>query len=319
VVAVAESWIIRRLLLRLSVSDLGRIVADIIRIHGDASSDELVNRVTQYLAHLNVVSTYWPGDDELRQYLSAEPVYRRYRRGRLRALFEAVENQFRRDTNQPQVPRRGYPIEHILPQQWQDNWPVEGIEAETARQAHVHRLGNLTLLTSSLNSKVSNYPWMKKAAELRKHDTLLLNSRLLASAETTGWDEAAIDARSGELIDALLEIWPTPEGHKGEIVDPQSKAPAWVQLKHLLAARLLAPGTILTPRPGQWQSRNAVVRADGLLEIDGQTFDTPSGAGKFVKGGQTNGCTFWHIPDGSELSKIRSAYQGEAPDDRAVD
>jgi hypothetical protein len=95
VVAVAESWIIRRLLLRLSISDLGRIIADIIRIHGDASSDELVNRVTQHLARLNVVSTYWPGDGELRQYLSTEPVYRRYctfcrnngrTTGRLRAL-----------------------------------------------------------------------------------------------------------------------------------------------------------------------------------------------------------------------------------------
>ena len=74
-----------------------------------------------------------------------------------------------------------YPIEHILPQKWADNWPVRGAEAEEFRAEHVHRLGNLTLLTKSLNSKVSNGPWASKREALRAHDTLLLNSRLLST------------------------------------------------------------------------------------------------------------------------------------------
>jgi len=315
VVALAESWIMRRMFLRLTTSDLGRVVAEIIRVHGDAPAAELVDRVRGHLARLNVSSTYWPGDEEIRAALTAEAAYRRFKVARLRLFLEAVENEFRRGTNQPQVPRRGYPIEHVLPQKWQDNWPVDGLEAEIERGAHVHRLGNLTLLTSSLNSKVSNSAWTMKREKLRDHDTLLLNSRLLSQAGDKGWAEGTIDARSGQLVDVLLRVWPVPEGHTGQVVDPRDKSQDWVEIKDLVAAGLLEPGTLLTPRQGSWTSRQALVRDDGMLEVDGRLFGSPSGAGRHVKGSVTNGWTFWSLADGRRLIDVRAAFRGEKPKD----
>ncbi|MCA0296902.1 MAG: HNH endonuclease family protein [Actinobacteria bacterium] len=61
--------------------------------------------------------------------------------------------------------------------------PATSIEIE--RAAHVHRFGNLTLLTTSLNSKVSNGPWAKKRGQLALNDALLLNRRLLRSLGDT--------------------------------------------------------------------------------------------------------------------------------------
>ncbi|GAA3644060.1 GmrSD restriction endonuclease domain-containing protein [Microlunatus ginsengisoli] len=315
VVGVAESWIIRRMFLRLTTSDLGRVVAEVIRIHGDAPAAELVGRVRGHFARLNVLSTYWPGDEEVRAALTAEAAYRRFKVARLRLFLEAVENEYRHGTNQPQVPRRGYPIEHVLPQKWQDNWPVEGLDAEIDRGAHVHRLGNLTLLTSSLNSKVSNSAWTVKREKLREHDTLLLNSRLLRQAGEQGWTEDAIDTRSSQLIDALLRVWPVPDGHTGEVVDPRDKSQDWVEIKDLVAAGLLDAGTVLTPREGQWASRQALVRDDGMLEVDGRLFGSPSGAGRHVKGSVTNGWTFWRLADGRRLVDVRAAFRGEKPKD----
>lgn len=130
IVGAAESWVIRRQLLRLTGSDLGRIVADIIKAHSDAPESELEERVTAHLARLNVTSTYWPGDDEIRATLHAEPAYRRFPRARLRAFLEAIENAYRAETGQPQVERAGFPIEHILPQKWKDNWPVDTPDEE---------------------------------------------------------------------------------------------------------------------------------------------------------------------------------------------
>ena len=43
VTAVAESWLVRRQLLRLTVADMGRIVADIIRAHGRTPPAELAD------------------------------------------------------------------------------------------------------------------------------------------------------------------------------------------------------------------------------------------------------------------------------------
>lgn len=309
VVSVVESWLVRRQMLRLSLGDMGRVVADLIRSNERVPPDRLKESVEAYLSRLDVASTYWPGDDEIREALRTEAVFRRLKKGRLRMLLESVENEFRRNTNQPQVSRRGYPIEHILPQKWETHWPVEGADASETRAEHVHRLGNLTLLTQALNAKVSNGAWPSKRAGLQSHDTLLLNSRLLKQADDR-WDEAAIATRTSDLTDVLLSIWPVPDGHAGVVMDPEEKSAGWIQIKHLVDAGLLEPGTALTARSG---AHTAVVRADGLLEIDGKTFDSPSGAGRHVRGSATNGWRFWSLADGRKLFDVRAAYTGQEP------
>ncbi|SFR83571.1 Uncharacterized conserved protein, contains ParB-like and HNH nuclease domains [Agromyces sp. CF514] len=310
VVGAAESWVVRRQMLRLTGSDLGRIVADIIRVNNEADPAELAERVRVHLSRLNVSSTYWPGDDEVRSALSVEAVYRRFKRGRLRMMLEAIEDGYRSHTQQPQVSRRGYPIEHVLPQKWETSWPANGLEAEQERAAHIHRLGNLTLLSAQLNSKVSNGPWGDKREAFREHDTMLLTSRLLTTTAGGDWDEDAIDARTQVMIEELLRIWPVPVGHVGEVVDPIAKEADTTDLKDLLVAGVLAPGTRLAPRPGAYAETEAVLRSDGSLEVDGKKFDTPSGAAKHVRGGATNGWYFWRLADGRTLQDIRATHRG---------
>lgn len=312
VIAAAESWVIRRQLLRLPSADLGRIVADLIRTHRDTPLADLSQRVRTYLTRLVSASTYWPGDDEIRASLLTENAYRRFSRSRLRMLLEAVEDHLRAAYKYPPVPRRGYPIEHVLPQQWEANWPVESLEAQLDRGAHVHRLGNLTLLTETLNSAVSNSAWSIKREKLSKYDVFLMN-RDFRDPATQVWDEASIDSRTQTMIDAILVTWPVPENHRGDVIHVTPSDQGWVEIKHLVAAGLLPGGTRLRPRPGQWASTEAVVRGDGTLEVDGKTFQTPSGAGKHVKGAVTNGWAFWRLEDGRRLADVRTVYRGEKP------
>jgi len=107
-------------------------------------------------------------------------------------------------------------IEHLLPQQWETHWPV-GTDptAKAQRSQSVHLIGNLTLLTGRLNTKISHGPWAGehgKWAALEKHDVLLLN-RHVRQLGATGWDEQRIRHRTETLIDTILRIWPVPEGH----------------------------------------------------------------------------------------------------------
>ena len=104
-----------------------------------------------------------------------------------------------------------------------------------------------------------------------------------------------------------------PRGHKGEVVDPHEKSAGWILVKHLVDAGLLAAGTVLSPRAGAWESHTALVRPDGLLEVGEKVFETPSGAGRHVKGAVTNGWSFWSLPDGRRLLDVRAAYIGEDP------
>ncbi|MEZ5190272.1 MAG: DUF1524 domain-containing protein [Schumannella sp.] len=315
IIRVAESWLVRRQLLRLTGSDLGRIVADVIAASSAAPAAELAERVAGHLARLNVTSTYWPGDEELRMTLTTEAAYSRFPPRRLRMFLEAIENHYRLETGQPQIERKGYPIEHLLPRSWKETWPVATPEEADDRQAHVHRLGNLTLLTTSLNSKVSNGPWTVKRAALLDHNTITLTGRVIKRTEGRAWDEAFIDQRTSEMIDAILDVWPVPDGHHGKVVDPQTKAGDWVELKHLIEAGFLAPGDKLMATHRDFKGKVALLTADGSIELDGKRFTSPSAAARALRMRATNGWYFWAVADGRRLRDVRTEFQNAVPVD----
>lgn len=313
VVGMLESWLIRRLLVRMPSADHGRVIADLIGTHRRVDDGELSARVEDYLRRLHAESTYWPGDDEIRTALATEPVYRRFRRGRLRMLLEAVEDAQRGfgaaspSRTGMRVPRLGFPIEHLLPQRWSTHWPVDGLAAEVDRDAHVHRLGNLTLITASLNSSISNGPWLGengKRRQLEKHDVLLMN-RQLREMSQDGWDETLIDQRTQQMVDALLATWPVPDGHVGTVTARVRTEGTDIYLKDLVAAGLLSPGTMLQARSGAWGPAHCTVMSNGDLELDGKTYSSPSGAAQQIRKGSTNGWVFWELPDGRRLRDLR--------------
>lgn len=312
IIRAAESWMVRRQLLRLTGSDLGRIVADVIAANLTAPASELTDRILSQLARLNVTSTYWPGDDEVRRALTTEAAYSRFPRGRLRMVLEAVEDHYRAETGQPQIERKGYPVEHLLPRSWKETWPVQGPDEIEARQERVHRLGNLTLLTASLNSKASNGPWATKRSALQDHNTIVLTGRVIKRTEHHVWNEELIDERTAELIDALLHIWPVPDDHQGRVVDPQAKAGDWVELKHLIEAGLLAPGDSLVATHRDHKDKKATVTSDGALELDGKRYLSPSAAGRALRAKATNGWYFWAVADGRRLRDVRTEFQNSA-------
>jgi hypothetical protein len=80
--------------------------------------------------------------------------------------------------------------------------------ATEARSNRLNRLGNLTIVTSPLNSAMSNSPWEIKRTQLNMHSKLLLNARI---AERANWDEQAIDEHGAWLAERLVAIWPGPD------------------------------------------------------------------------------------------------------------
>ena len=194
------------------------------------------------------------------------------------------------------IRRESYAIEHVMPQSWIKHWPLPSGDLESERDARVHRLGNLTLLTKKLNSSVSNGPWLGeggKAAHLQEKDVVLLNSKLLKDYLARQWDETGIDLRTRQTIDAVLAIWPVPPGHKVNIHREQADSSVTVEIADLIGAGYLATGQALHSRPGKYGGHTGRILSDGRIEVAGEIFDSPSRAGIFIRKKKTNGWNFW--------------------------
>jgi hypothetical protein len=238
-------------------------------------------------------------------------------------LLEAIEDHRRGLTHQPKnstgeqrVVRGKLTLEHALPQSWEDNWPLEEEETEQARRSAVHVLGNMTLLTQKLNSKVSNSAWLGaegKCAALRQQSTLLLN-RDLTENPSLQWTTASILERTKKLAEVIIDIWGTPAGHKVVIKLRDGRKKKTVSVSDLLSAGLLEPGTIVRPTWSSFVNRFGTILADGRIETDdNHVFNSLSGSGRHVAGiGAVGGWHFWSVGTGETfqlLDDVRNEYR----------
>jgi len=121
-----------------------------------------------------------------------------------------------------------YSLEHIMPQKWEEHW--KGIpktynadgsemtdeEAKKNRYNKIYWIGNMTLLTSSLNSALRNYVFEKKMnGEGRKKginayaDLSITKDDIVTQFENgdTVWDENKIITRTANIEKEVNQIW----------------------------------------------------------------------------------------------------------------
>ena len=213
--AALESWLVRRAILRLTSKNYNRTLTSLLTaIKADISrADEAVVRE---MRSSQATTAVWPSDREIRTRLEETDLYGYVGQARVRMLLEACELDLRDPVKTEAIALpAGLSIEHALPQSWEEHWPLPDDGDPEDRDAHVNRLGNLTLVTQPLNAAMSNASWRasatspySKRAELRKRSVLLINQHL---CQHDHWDEHLIDERGRELTDRIIRTWPGPK------------------------------------------------------------------------------------------------------------
>lgn len=215
---VLESWLVRRALARLGTKDINHLVIDLVQMLDGDDVDRAGDLLEQTLLAQGAASRHWPDDDHLRDQLAQVRAYKAYRQPFVRLLLESVELSLRDDDFAETTGlKRGLSIEHVMPQGWRKNWPLDAEDPEQAdeRDWLVQTLGNLTLVTGKHNSSLSNRPWLApdgqgKRDYLAQHATALMNKGVLSHDRE--WTEADIRERTGWMTEALLRTWPRPAG-----------------------------------------------------------------------------------------------------------
>ena len=184
-----------------------------------------------YLKSKTADTNLWPTDVMLSEKIIDRPIYRE-ERNRTRSisniLLEVEKHQRGRKQERIQFLNTDLTIEHVLPQTWFAHWPVNDnfiseedfnlaihavmTEEDKEGKYHqienrnklLHSLGNLTILTSSLNPSVSNASFEIKKEKIGSQSTLIINQYFQSKVV---WDEDEINERGRNLYNSISKIW----------------------------------------------------------------------------------------------------------------
>lgn len=224
--AAVESWAVRRTLLRRTMKDVNRLVVALLKELDRQPSASVGDATVSFLIAQTADARTWPRDDELLAQLPGIKVYGNIKQQRLRTILSGVELQLRTQKHEDVSLPAKLDIEHVMPQGWRTYWQ-DGIlhdpEACAERDFRINTIGNLTLVTKSLNSTLSNRPWrdvdaavapgsgedkgLGKRSLLNKYSVLAL-SRPIVDDHADEWTDGDILQRSRTIAATIAAAWP---------------------------------------------------------------------------------------------------------------
>lgn len=296
-----KSYILRRDICGLTTKNYNKLFVGLIPKLRETASDQ-VEALIANLSERGSDIDRWPDDEEWHTAWMDRDQYSGARRNRLNHLFEIIEAEFRNERNEDIEIKSALTIEHIMPQKWQETWPLPGYEdidsiddfdmnyrpKMLGRNRVVNTLGNLTLLTQKLNSSVSNGPYTTKMPAIRAHSSLALNRDLNSWDH---WDEETIRQRGEILFKAAKRVWIGPNRSEGfakksretdfQSSGARSGLPVDGTKCEFTYAGELYNGTIV----------------GGQIKVDGfsATFSTFSGASRAITKTSRNGWNDWYL------------------------
>ena len=209
-----DCYLTRRALCDLTPKNLNRLfprLANAFRRYGVS-----IETAVHFFDEQDSPTTRFPDDAELRSSILEKRAYGRIPSRLLADVLWALELASRtpmtEDTSRPTLW-----VEHVMPVSWKEHWPLLDENGEPIgeddsrywkRQSAIHTLGNLTVVTESLNRSLSHTAFNEKKIQLIEHSNLTLNRRI---AENHVWDESSIARRGQTLASLACAIWPRAE------------------------------------------------------------------------------------------------------------
>ena len=194
-------YLLRRSLCSCESNPISRMFPSILNYvlsSCDARFSDIEEKLKKYLVNANKAkSSYMPDDKELEEHLYNDNMYI------VRAL-RFVLDKIELENNSAPVDLSSLSIEHLMPQdgsKWLNKLGIN--EDEYLKQRN--RLGNLTLISKTDNSKAQNNIWEYKKDLFASTSHLKMNEYILSR---TDWNINEIEVRTNLLISKIIRMFP---------------------------------------------------------------------------------------------------------------
>lgn len=199
---VLESYLIRRIITKASTKTYSKLFIELIEKNILSASS-----FKDYIK--NVDSTHrFPNNEELLQGFKNSILINKQALGII-YLLETAQHNSKSSTSLLNI--KEYTLEHLMPKKWGTNWGAA--QNLDFRDQILLTLGNLAILTHSLNASIKNANWDIKKVGNKKSKGLIEYAQGLKTLtpylSLSSWDEGAIQQRADDLYDLAVKVWPS--------------------------------------------------------------------------------------------------------------
>ena len=221
---ILESYLVRRMVCGMTGKNYNRYFTDILkeiyRTNKDSQALITPQNIHIILSKSDSESSRMPNDTELKESLLQRPLYGRIAQYKIRMILEAIDDADHHAKAETMPIQKNLTIEHILPEKWEKHWSMEKtgksaeeiLEQEARRNVLKNTIGNLTLITNSLNPALSNSSWKVKRPEILKYSKSNLNRYFQTEIDDNfgEWNEEKILERTAILTNLFIQVWCAP-------------------------------------------------------------------------------------------------------------
>lgn len=201
--AVLESYIVRRMLVQATTKNYNRLFTSLI-LNEVLEADNL----RTFLEADGEATTYMPSDSEVHRAFFESRLYNLQSKGVLYLLESAIRPSM---SSTALLGFNQYSLEHMMPKKWRNNWGMLDAEKASVRDKALLTLGNLAIITHSLNASIRDASWdVKKSGKNGKDGLALCTAGLVTMhnvLEKESWAESDIAERAEWLYEKALKVW----------------------------------------------------------------------------------------------------------------
>lgn len=202
-----ESFIMRRMVVHATTKNYNNLFTSFI-LNNVSDAATLCNKLKELKAEKDA-TTYIPDNNELLIGFHNSKLYNLQTKGILYLIESGIRPA---NSSTALLGFNSYSLEHMMPKNWRKNWPeCENEDIADARDNMLLTLGNLAIITQSLNSSIRDADWTTKKSGKNSKPGLEqcasgLNT-LQDALNKAEWNEDEIVNRAAWLYNEAIKIW----------------------------------------------------------------------------------------------------------------
>jgi uncharacterized protein with ParB-like and HNH nuclease domain len=201
-----ETYIMRRMVCHANTKNYNQLFGERFILNNILTKNDLKNFIEKRSDKVN----FMPSDKDLKKGFNESKLTNKQAAGILYFIESKIRDRAKHSTSLLGLNR--YSLEHIMPKKWENNWDKVSNENEkNNRNRKLLTLGNLTIITASLNSSIRDGNWnVKRNGKASKKGLKAYASGLDTFSQylpLPHWNEMEIESRADFLFNKAVETW----------------------------------------------------------------------------------------------------------------